>query len=488
MTQAAVEPTPFFINNRKQFASATDLNTLRRNVGIADMQSFRLMPTFDTSADVETGAPFAYPAGNFLLARYRLIYKSGMTNLRVDGWAVSGGSERIKVFLNGGASALDLAATANWGGDIAIASGYTDGQLLTIEIQITGSRSLSSYYAVAHVYATPVTFATSWPGMPTFATTWDAAKLTQLGAATQWCLDRMGIVPRTARRMRRYANGPFKQATDRAADPGTATHGAYPLYTGSVLRAYSNDILRISGEVISPSANLDLVVYVNGTEEARVSYSAGPSPSPIYIPVALTHTLGQRAHVRLVGAVTNATALSGFRQSKWTFSYVGTNPDSSNYPYATLPAEFVGNAPIAASTIRDRLNALATIVSAVKSRIDATPHVFNRVFAMRDTYASGSPDAGRLARARPQLRRQGTQLQVRGRGVKLVWGGVTVPPPEETRPDFIPYDKHSFGQSHTLIEGSKTETKTIYLDTVPNLYPGTAYELDGDVDYAAELD
>ena len=146
-----------------------------------------------------------------------------------------------------------------------------------------------------------------------------------------------------------------------------------------------------------------------------------------------------------------------------------------------MPAPFTYGA-ISAATIASRLNSLATIIDDTRTRLQNAPWVWSRAYAMRNLYIKdGISDGAREPRARPSLKRQGTQLIVRGKGVTMNWGGIALPTNEPGKGGGkYAWDNHTFSNTKSLIDGDKVETKTIYLDTIADLYPGTYYELSGD--------
>lgn len=470
-------------------SDSTVLDVLWRNAGILDMRSYRQMPAFDSSGDVQTGTPGAYVGTNAFLGRYTIPWQTGYTTLHIEGFAQNYGTERIKATVTGLAGfVVDVATAGFWSADVTISTGYTAGQIITIDVFAVGSRSGDASYIISGVWATPLTAIGTYPGKPIFTTTWDATTFVQLMGCAQYVWDRMGIVPRTARRQVRWINGPFKGATDPAAgSPSTVKHGNYPLWFGAICRNYTNDILRIAGNVVNQtSADLRLRIYLNGTQVDETIYGVGTTS--IYRPIPLTGlAIGERAWIRLEGRVVDPGANAPWRQSKFTFSYIGTNPDASGYPYATLPAAF-NEGPLLAETLRDRLNSIATIIDDTRARLQNTAHVFGRVYAMRQAFSQyGVPDGPQLVRHRPSLRHQGSQLQVVGKGIKALWGPITLPPPSADRPDYITFDDHTFQSSADITDGDKIMSKTIYLDQLDGLDPIVGYELDGECQWCAEM-
>lgn len=483
------EALPPLTDNVDQLDSATAImEVLRRNVGIVEARSYRLMSTFDSAGPVDTGTPLGYPTGTIRLGRWRVRWQTGCTDLRVQGSAANWSAEKIKVYINGAAQA-DITPANTWGVTYT-PSGFSDGQIVVVEVYVTGTRPANAFHVVDGVWATPVVYGTTWVAPPTVttATMCSATALTQIYNAAVWCMNRMGMVPITARRNLRYINGPFKNPADEAApSPSTLTHGSYPLYYGGVQRNYTADYLRVYGQLINQSStSLKWYAFVNGTQVyASGAYGPGTYDLAQLIDVSSVLSVGGRGRLSITAQVVDAGARANWLQSKWVFTNIRTEP-SSAYPYASLPTAFDSNA-LVAETLRDRINALGTILSAVKSRIDAATHVFNRIYAMRDWYGFDDNTRGNLdKRARPTLYYRGSKLRVRGKNVVLKWGAVSIP----TTDARLAFDDYELSQSYTVIDSDQVQEVDLYLDTVPGLTPATLYELHSDapIEWAGEID
>lgn len=484
------EAPPLFFENVSQPLSAIELNVLRTNAGVVDMLSYRRMNAFDSSGDIQTDStPGNYTtkipayATNIRIWKGYLHILSGMTTLTLLGSAGNVGSTSIKVYVNG-AEAATISPTSTWAQDIDI-NPFSAGDVIQIELRVLGTRPANAFYVVHDIYGGPLSFGTSWPGVPTFATTFSASLLTQLAAAEQWCYDRMLMVPNVARRIQRFINGPFKDPTL------DATHAAYTLWYGSVLRGYTKDIIRIYGQVINQSSpSLQLRCFINGALQSPLGgpWGIGTTNFSLSYPFPAGVSVGDRARISLLGQVVDAGAAT--LQSKWTFSTIRSEGDSNpanTHPYATLPAAFVDGS-VSAATVRDRLNQVATIVANTKSRLDAAPHIWNRARAMRTWYSVDDNTRGVFdVRSRPQMVRHGAQLVVRGRGVKVLFGAIAIPTNDPTKGDQKGYDGHTFSQSQSIIDSDKAQTTTIELDSITGLFRQTAYELDGEVEIAYEI-
>jgi len=476
----ALHPVPTFYDSVGMILSAADLRAIRRNAAIVDGLSYRQMPCFDSSAGLDTYTVGYYPSSPpFRIWNGYFRFRSGMTTLTIEGSATPAGSETIKVFLNGsGTAAATITPTSSFTQNITISGlGYTDGQIVQVELQVQGSASTATArYVIYDIYASPISFATAWPGVPTFSGTYSALKLNQLSNAAQWLFDRMAATPIVPNLMMRYALGSF----------GTLPN-LRPLWYGSVGRYFSNDIFRLFGVYTNVTdVAQKLYVYINGSLASTLG-PFGPGTATISIPVALTHTLGTRVEASVwEETITPGAVQAAWKQSRFSLTYRYSQADGSGYPYATMPADFSPAVNISAATLDSRLNALATVLNNTKTRIDNTPNIWNRARAVRRWFGKNGEDTqGDFdARARPFFARQGYRLVVKGKGVSIGFGPITVPSDPQKGPQ---YDAHTYGKTESVIDGDKVDTKTVYLDSIDGLVPGTTYQLVGDVQYAEEL-
>lgn len=471
---------PTFYDGVDMILSAADLRALRRNAAIVDGLSYRPMPCFDSSAGLDTYTVGYYPSSPpFRIWNGYFRFRSGMATLTIVGSATPAGAETIKVFLNGGGAAVaTITPSSSFTQNITISGlGYTDGQIVQVELQVQGSAATSgARYVIYDIYASPISYATPWPGVPTFSGTYSALKLNQLSNAATWLFGRMAATPIVPNLMMRYALGSF----------GTLPN-LRPLWYGSVGRYYSNDIFRLYGVYTNVTDIAQkLYVYINGSLAATLG-PFGPGTATISIPVALTHTLGTRVEASIwEETVTPGAVSAAWKQSRFSLTYRYSQADSSGYPYAAMPTDFTPATSISAATLDSRLNSLATILSDTKARIDATPAIWDRARAVRRWFGKNGEDTQDDfdARARPFFSRQGYRLVVRGKGVSIGFGAITVPSDPQKGPL---YDKHTYGRTESVVDGDKVDTKTVYLDSIEGLVPGTTYQLLGDVQYAEEL-
>lgn len=475
----AYEPHPLFVDSVEQAVSATALNTVLRNVGVIDAESFRGQSTFDSSAGLDTGTPNYYPAANAKIWEGWLLIRNGMTTLTAEGRAANAGSTQLRMYVNGVQRATATPATP-WSMSVPISNlGVSDGQTIAIEIIAVGAVPANATFVTTGVYATPVPFSRTWTAAPGFTTAYPAAGgLTALGSSIDYCFARMSAVPFAARRLPRWGLGPFKSA---AGDPQSeAVHGAYPLHYGGITRNYSQDELRLIGLATSSVPQLRLNLYVNGTlRDQSEIMTPGTMTWHLETPLA-AYAVGERLGYAVFGEVVSAGAPASW-QSRTRIS-IDTSRTEGVYPYAVLPAPLSQGA-ISPEALRDWLNSLSTAVNAVKARIDAAPAIWNRAYAVRNWYSVDGNSRGNLDKRAPaRILMQGRRLVVRGKNVSLAFGPLTYPTGDFGKVA----DEWTHSVSQQLIAGDQVETKEIWLDGIPNLLPGTQYALTGEVQYAAE--
>lgn len=478
---AYVSP-PSFTNNVGQLISSADLEIARNNVALAEALTYRPVNGLNSSGNVNAYTPHYYPIGlnSFLLWAGAVTYRSGMTSLVVTGTASGYGAGALLKVSFDGVFKFNISPAANFSASQAL-SGYTDGQVINVTINATWTSGLSigsEKFVITDLYTTPITFASSWPGVPTFGSSFPAASLTQLFDAADWIFNRVNATPNPAALVSLYQLGPFK-------DPAVeAAHGLYPLYYGGVLVANSNSILRVTVLVTNQSSpGLRMDTYINGVL-ADSSANIPIGTNYITRPIAFSGlSIGDVAEVSIFGVVTSAGPSATWLQSRWSFYAVRSEPAATNV-YTTPATPPAPEVLTSATALAAYLNNLASILTACKARIDAAPNLWQRGRALRRFYSKDNA-YNDLApkRGRPKFDRYGDRLLVRGKGVSIAYGAITIP----TNDRGLNFDEYSFGQTQQIIDGDKLQTKTVYLDSFAGLSVGMTYYLLGDVQHAEEF-
>lgn len=483
-----------FVNDVGQVISAQDLIALRDNVATIDSLTYRRMPCFDSSGPNFDNTPGFYadsgnPFGYWRVWKGAVRWQTGVTTLNVNGFTKrsTGGSETLTIYANGVSQAVITTSVAGAAfSSTTTFTGYTDGQIISIEIRITGSSwGSDGKYVIYGIYADPISYTvTSWPGTPTFAGTYSAALLNQLVSATNWLYNRMAAVPMVAGLAQMYQLGPFNLA-------GNITANGSPIYYGGILRGYTEDTLTISFVLINATTpGVRYKVFLNGTL-AATGPTRGPGAWSDPAVISLTGvTVGTRAEVSIfTEVVTENSDRAQWKFNYWMIQLVRAQPNFGaglNYPYASLTAPPVGDVSISTATLNTFLNSLSTALANAKSRIDANTVIWARSYAMHERFSRGDSNTSpedEQHRARPRLIRLSDRLIVSGKNVKLGYGPITVP----TGDKGLQFEKYTHAHEETVIDTDVQETKIVYLDSYEGLFPGTAYFGVGQVDYMAEI-
>lgn len=473
---------PVFTDNIGQLLSREDLQIIRDNVAYIEGLSYRSpMPGSPSSGGIETGTAGFYPSRNSVSIWFgNLRFQTGLTTLHIEGTATGFGSAQIKVYVNG-VLRITITPSANWSGTWTM-SGFADGEVMAIEVRATtasGTVSTTAKFIVESIYATPIIYAPSWPGTPTFTTAWTASKLNQLDNAIIWLLNRMNAVPIRPDIAQLYALGPFRDAT---IDPTTHRR---PVYYGAVVRHFTNSQFRLAGNIWNGSSlGLDLEIELNGTlVYTSPDFAIGTTTLQIVLPLT-GYTTGSVVQVGVFLNCTNEGPADGtnYYFPRITMNAVRAEVDGSAI-YSTLTATPAADTPIAVATMAAFLNTLSTTVLAAYNRVIATTTVFDRVYAVRRWFSKTNDwsDTGRQ-RGRPRFVRTGDRLIVRGKGVSINWGPITL----ENTDRGLDFDGRKWLNSQNIIDSETVETKTIYLESLPGLDVGVIYFLEGDVSWCEE--
>lgn len=466
------EVLPAFHDGVGQILSAGQhLNKLRSNVALLDALSFRASPAIDSSATLDTGTPGKYRSA--LPMRVWSGYfrwRTNMTTLTVFGRKSAPGGVSLKVYIDDSSTAAATITSNTFSQDIDISSGYTNGQIVKVEVKASGSGDVTSSTFVVGAYVSPISKA-SWPGVPTFTkSTINASKLNQLYNAQVWLYERITMTPIVPHRAITYKIGPFKPSE------------VQTVYVGQVLRGYSDDSLSIHGYAVNQtSPGMRYKVYLNNSLVVTSS-TFGTGWHEIEETISLSGvTVGTYAEVRIDAEVVTAAAQSDWKQSRWSLDRVEA---TGAHTYATLPDPFEYGS-MTPDDLVTALTSLSSSLSTVKSRIDSASGVFGRAPVQRMWYSyDDKPDMYLPKRGPVKLFRKGNQIVVRGKDVKLGWGPATFTYREDR--GFTDYDEYQFQNTETIIDADKVETRTIYLDSYPSLTVGTKFFVMGESCYYVE--
>jgi hypothetical protein len=460
--------------------SADTVNRWRNAAIELDQLSYRTFNGFMSSPKYITATPTradkdAYPDATKSTDTYRLwrgsiAYRPGMTDLVFEGALTKKKSESLHFYVNG-TDKGNVSTNGGFSFTVDISTGYTSGQVLELQVNRVGKTSNTdsdanggnpTNYKILDVYAGPITGFSSWPGVPTFTTSYSAAQGQQISSACTWLRDRI------------YAHN-MPASIGYFWVPSTHKPETYDMWRGGVLRANADDIFRIIGDCTIYTSAEVVKVYLDGA--LMETY-----PSSGVMTRETTHTLdfsidlssltvGTRGELVIQVICTSPSVDDDGNpvttDSVYNFTQLSTEA-ATQYPVASAPTALVAGATVTQTTLTSTLNSICTILSAIKSRIDANPNVWNRMYAMRRRPGADTHETNkwRNTYVHEIERRKGTTLFVSGKGSELDWGGI-----KNTDPD-NPY-KYEFNQKETLTPDDSYETALTYLTTIVDLQPGT---------------
>ncbi len=464
-------PSPIFTDNIGQLLSHEDLEIIRSNVGYAEMLSYRMMPGFPSSGGVDTGTPEWYRgSGTFTIWFGSVRFRTGMTTLAVQGTSANTGSMTFKVYVNN-ALVASVAPGATWQTTWTI-SGFADGEVFEVQVRAVFSAGVApanAKYVVTAVYGTPIDFPFTWGGVPTFTTAWTAAKLNQLCDAAEWVYNRASAVPIRPDLAILYGLGPFQGLN-------------LPMYYGSIGRWFSNSEFWFAGQILNDSSpGLYLEVYFDGVK-VYTSVNCPVGVTNLYFNISLAaYAVGQQIEVKIFLNNTIPAAQSAWSYCRATFNAMRSQVDTSAV-YTNITATPVEDVTTSPATLAAYLNDLSATVLAAHDRIVNTPAVFNRVWGVRRWFsrANNFDDIAQF-RGRPRFIRTGHRLTVRGRGVSIGWGPISVPPSDRNI-----FETYKFLHEQAITDNDHDETKDVYLDSLPGLEYGVPYYLLGNFTWAEE--
>lgn len=464
-----------FVDDVSVPLSAADLNILRDTAMLLDGLSLRRVNATPSSGPQTTGdAAEWHSRGDYRQSWWGLYYRTGMTTLTIIGRCAS----QIDFYLDGAFNSSQ-ATSAGFTKNITL-TGYSDGDVVLLEIKTNGNSSAapagySGLYRIDDVYGSPVTVTSSWPGVPTFAGTYNAARLNQLRDACQNLWDRITAVP-----MQPMVGMIYIPATHRAE--------TIRLFDGAVARYNSSEVLRIVGTFQCRTDQEHYEIDYNGSTAVTSSnYVSGQTVS-INHAITLTHTTGTYAPIAIRTVVTDDTNTRAVPSSFSLYSFIAIRTEAtSGYATASPPTVFTAEESISAATLNTRLNGIATMLSTIDSRLTTAANLWGRARAFRRVFAKDDTQVARnLKRHSALFQRRGDTLIVRGKGVKIGWGAIAVDPPGENEP--VNYAKFKFAFEQSVGAEDKIETNVVPLDGLAGLQPAMLYYVWGQVlEFAGEL-
>lgn len=476
-------PGPF-IDDKDIPHSSADFNQIR--AACIDLDGYtagRRMPVFASGAPQRDGdAAIKHSAGDYRIWWGAFRWTTGMDTLTVEGETAD---YNLLVYLDASLEAT-ITGGSTFSEDIDISAGFTDGQIVTVNIFTSGNpdndprdpTDYTSLFRIDDIYAHPIEVASTWPGVPTFSGTFNAARFNQLLDAATYIWDRVRAVPIVPFISTIYTLATHRQET-------------LQMFDGSVGRYAANEVFRVVGTLNCRTNAEHYEIEYGGTTYTSATYTAGQNVA-ISHPFALTQTLGTRIPVYIRAVVEDDFYIDNAGIfSTYSFTVMRSEADGDGYATATPPSVWTAGESIAVGALNSRLNALATMLDDAKARLDATPELWNRARAARRPFAKDETQHTRNYKRHAMLfQRQGGVLIVRGKGIKIGYGAITVKPPavkgEQLEP--VNWSDFSFAFEQSVgSEGDTVQTHTVMLDSLPGLRPTMLYYVFGpSIEFAAE--
>lgn len=366
--------------------------------------------------------------------------------------------------------------------------GWASGQVIEIHVELYATDGASpsfiddenwGRYETIDFYVSPLSalIADAYPGVPTYTTGPDQAKLEQHAGALDWLARRIGLVPRplfqsVAMGMTLYHFDDYDgdAPIDNQTWAGGFTRGALDRLTALIRFQCNTNVAE------------DIRLFVNGSLAATQSMTAGQQGR--WDPVVNISAHGSTTPIRLEVRTRTTVAGEPLRGSRVSISHVRLYRASTT-PSA-LPTAPEPEASLTWSTAKTRLNSLATIATTVYNRILGDSETWDRARLYRRNYGYDEPAKSFFeTRHIPVVwNRVGARLVVRGKGVRLGYGGAVWTLNEPKYPDGTFNLQNAIEEN--LIDATGFQTRIVYLGGLKGLGLGTAYNTRGDVRYAAE--
>ena len=149
-------PADFVDNVDQPISLSGAVNVWRESSLVLYQMSYRLMPMFMSNTAPDPVWDDEHSSGDLRLFLGGCFFRTGMTTLTISGtassWTVGSG---IHIYVNG-VLKVGIFATSTWTTSVSIASGYSDGQDLLVDVRTAGNTSRWSNYLITEAYVSPM--------------------------------------------------------------------------------------------------------------------------------------------------------------------------------------------------------------------------------------------------------------------------------------------------------------------------------------------
>ena len=358
--------------------------------------------------------------------------------------------------------------------------GYTNFEIVTVRVSPEGTSAEKGVQFVMDAWTDPLSGIVDvgiWDGVPSFGTV-DATKLNQLSNAQDYLGNRLASIPMP------LSMGYIQWM-------GT-NNPLYPYFRYFTARATNgNNRLKTNVYYICRQTSASIVLDVGGVLTTSGPYTLGQTVLVQFdfdmIAAGLSWNVdyfSRIAEVTHIEAPSDLDNNGGKTHSRLDNGPIRMGAISYGLPVPTT--ESVIGESITINTLQARLNTLAGYASTVYSRMAANPRVFDRATMSRSRYGVNQAQNEYWETVFvPSIYRQGDILWVKGQGLKIAYGPVTIEKKSDSKPNDV--WGYKFLYEEELLDGDKITQSYFYLDQFKGLYPGMRYFIIGkDVIYAAE--
>lgn len=478
MSLSSYVDSPLFTDNTE--LSATDINILRNNVILLEGISKRAQNISCTDVRVD-----GFSLGDSVW-KGGFLYRVGMETAHFiyTSTAVgAGATPQFKIYFNDVEVHTRVLASES---NVTIAidvddKGYSDYTIVTVDCRLTGdpeaydSTPYVFYVSNAYVYNLSPIMSSAYPGTTTFGTL-NATNLNKLSNSLDWLAERMSLLPYVAFMGLRNWKGSFD---------ATYLSGLTTIWIGSVIPQTNNTRLFISYEYTSRAVETYLRVNINGNNFDYGPYGLNQTASATVSLDLITDAGCALNTLYSLGILDRQTQEHpDWRQRQSSLITIkAVWVGSSSYSYSAAPTENQMLESLTFSTLQTRLNAIKTIIDSIKTTIDASAVIWERTQIFRGRYANNAFQEDYWGDEMVAYnRRVGDVLWVKGKGLTIGWGPLTI----KSRGDTEKLE-YKFQHEESLTSGDQIESKFFHLNQFEGLFPGVEYYVFGtEMIYVAE--
>jgi hypothetical protein len=481
-----IDPPEFFDGTE---LSAVDYNILEQNAEVLKVAATMSKPVFNIHRGINI------TNNNGWIFRGGFQYRVGLTDavLVIYTKQVSGmGNHDIAIYFNGvevDRYNIITATTLNVGGTVTrtipIDTGaYDDYEIVTVEVKpelISGSGDASSgIQYVLNAYTTPysgIDLGVTWPGVPTFGTI-TAARLNQLADAERYLAERLHVLPL-----------PLSTGISNWAGTGNPKYTKFRFFNAKFTNSNPRLITRVFYFCKHTSAKIR--VNVGG-----LTFDYGPYAFNSYTVIDIDIDLeanGLTASTDYLASLEEVVVTPAPAEALRNpiFSRISNGDIYFDDPSRLLTVTTNGFAILETATYTQTqgyLNAVKTMVNTINTLMGTETATFNNGVMFRSRYSKDAEQEEYFTHTFLPVRRKrlGEVLWVKGQGVKIAYGPMSVDPGEKGKANNDVWSNEWLYEEE-IIGGDKVDQTYVFLDSFEGLYVGQPYWIVGkDIIYAAE--